>query len=434
MLKLALLPTARDLERALEAAYRAFYQILEASSSRDRLVIRVYPNLDPIVAGVIVASRVLRVGAEVSIKVSLNPPPIIDEPTVLLGYNRLDYHPSNVTSPMLAIASGSVESIPVHGTTFVGGQGSNVAIATLVVTGGTNNIGIDLASMTLLGIYAGNYVDSVGKLSGLDRVLVEKLSSSLPGLDIVTTIKVYKPHVLEFCEAISTTAYPLYLGLAGDPWRCQEVLGIEKYRSVAGKPLSSITDAKEIEYLAKQVINFMHLNFRSKISAKDMVAGMLVSKSREAPIQDYREACDALIYASDSERSLARVVATLLDFSIEIPLAESQLESSAKVLSNIVAEGSITKVGSTQRFKVYSVGAKPGAPLTLLWRALKVHGFIESDSILVVEEGDEFLASPIQIEEALGYGALNELNRANLIKFDGEKVWIEKRALDVKHI
>ncbi|MEM1928246.1 MAG: hypothetical protein QXS85_05890 [Acidilobaceae archaeon] len=432
MLKLTLSPTARDLDRALEAAYKSLYQVLEASSAEGRLLVRVYPNLDPIVAGVIVATRALRAGVRVSFKTSLEPPLEIREPSVLVGYSKLDYSAQNVTKPMIAIASGSIDSIPVHGATFVGGQGSNTAVAALIATSGVFSAGTDIVSLALLGVYSGSYVDPVGRFAGLDRVLVDRLSASAPSLDVITTIKVYKPHLFDVCEAISRTAHPLYLGLAGNPWRCQEILGVEKYRSVAGKPLSSITDLKEVERLARLVLDYMHSSFKSRISAKDIVAGIMVSKSRESIVQDYREASDAVVYVSDAEKSLARAVATLLDYSIELPLAESRLELHAKSLSDAVIGGSIARLGGPQGPKVYLVSAKPEVSLTLLWRALKTHGLIEPDSILVVEENGELSASPIQIEEALGYGALRELARAGLVSFDGDRAWVERKALGAR--
>lgn len=432
MLKLTLSPTAKDLDRVLEAAYKSFYQILEEASSSGRLVVRVYPNLDSIVAGAVVASLALRAGVRTSLRMSLEPSQYVDEPTVAIGYNKLEYKTSDVSSGLLAVCSGSIKSIPVHRVTFIDGQGSNTALVALVATSGIAAVSQELASMAMIGAYAGGFVDPVGRFSGLDRLLLERLSASVSGFDVVTTLKVYKPHVLDLCEALARTAHPLYLGVAGNPWRCQDILGAERFRSIAGKPLSSIGDSREVEQIAKSILEYLVLNFKSKITAKDIVAGMVVYKGREAGVQDFREALDALIHVSDVEMSLGRAVATLLDIQVELPIAESRLESSAKTLADVTLSGALTRLGATQRFKVYAVGGKPAVSLTLLWRAMRIHGFIEPDSILVVEENGELLASPIQIEEALGYGAIRELVENGLADFDGDRVWVERKAIGAK--
>ncbi|MFN4046720.1 MAG: hypothetical protein ACK4H7_05210, partial [Acidilobaceae archaeon] len=164
MLKTSLI-VGPGFDRFLETVSRALASLMEAAASEGFLRIYSYPSLDSLAAASIVYSRALKLGVRVSLSIALDPPPQVSEPTVLLGFGGLNYKSNSVTSKLIAFYSGELKSIPVHGATYVDGQGSLSSMVFIALTGARD---FDPAVLTafLAGSYSGGFVDSSGRFQG----------------------------------------------------------------------------------------------------------------------------------------------------------------------------------------------------------------------------------------------------------------------------
>ncbi|MDM7274835.1 MAG: hypothetical protein P3X22_001750 [Thermoprotei archaeon] len=422
MLKTSLI-VGPGFDRFLETVSRALASLLEAAASEGFLRIYSYPSLDSLAAASIVYSRALKLGVRVSLSVALEPPPQVFEPTVLLGFGSLNYKSNSVTSKLIAFYSGELKSIPVHGATYVDGQGSLSSMVFMALTG-ARDFDPTVLTAFLTGSYSGGFVDPSGRFQGLDREAFERLKSSRAPVDVVTTIKVYKPTVRDACTGIAHTLNPYYPGLTGHKDRCLELLENSGLRDVTGRPLSTL-DHKALEAIVAAVTEGVRRISGVSLKRADIVSAIVVSADPRMP-KDFREASDTLIYAAEHTGSLHRITATLIDLEVEYPMAEGRLEAYATRLSNIASTMKPQRVKGSPNIKIYEAPLNPQDPPTMAWRAFKLLGMVESDSIIACRVDDELAASPLQVEEALGPGGAKRLVELGMAKFEGGLLWVKK--------
>ena len=422
MLKTSLI-VGPGFDRFLETVSRALASLLEAAANEGFLRIYSYPSLDSLAAASIVYSRALKLGVRVSLSIALDPPPQVSEPTVLLGFGSLNYKSNSVASKLVAFYSGELKSIPVHGATYVDGQGSLSSMVFMALTGAKD---FDSTALTafLAGSYSGGFVDSLGRFQGLDREAFERLKSSKAPIDIVSSIKAYKPTVRDACTGIAYTLNPYYPGLTGQKDKCMELLENSGLKDIIGKPLSTL-DPKALEALTTAVIEGVKRLGGVSLKRSDIVSAIAVSTDPRTP-KDFREASDTLVYAAEHTGSLHRIVATLVDLDIEYPMAEGRLEAYATRLSNIASTMKPLKIKGSPNIKIYEAPLNPQDPPTIAWRAFKLLGMVESDSIIAYRVNDELAASPLQVEEALGPGGVKRIVDLGIAKFEGSLLWMKK--------
>ncbi|MCS7107219.1 MAG: hypothetical protein NZ902_03845 [Acidilobaceae archaeon] len=394
MLKLTLSPIT--LQRDLAAAKKSLESLLEEA---ELLRIYSYPTLDALVASAVLFHHSSRLGVRAALKVAPEPPKLVESESFLIGYRELNYKTEEVRSKLVALSSGELKSIPVHGATYVEGEGSSSAMLGLML----EDLDPELLLLTFAGSYASKYVGRTGKFSGLDQVLLERLKSNPSlALSMKTVLKVYKPHERDACTAMKLTLDPYYPGITGTGEGCRELPSFGAGEGLRGELIR--LEGKLLQELAVAVLEFTANKFKLDLNPEDIVGGLLISENRALPFTDPREASHALLYVAEASRDLGRVAATVADLPYEYPMAEARLEDYAVRLAELV-KGGVTKGKINLRLKVYEAPLSKGDSPTLLWRALRTMRAVEQDSIIAFRGEDGLFASPLQLEEALGYGA-----------------------------
>lgn len=427
MLKVTLTPNI-NLDKALESAYKGFYSVLDEAGKTGILRIYSYPSLDPLLASSMIFVKTVALDIKATLLTTIEPPSVIEEPSILVGFSELNYKVSDVKSKVLAVYSGELKSIPVHGATYVDGSGSHSVISYLIATGG-KDYDPSYVIAVLAGAYTGRFVDKTGRFQGLDRILLDKLKlATRLSLEMVTTIKAYKPTIRDVCEAISLTSSPYYPGLTGDYDQCVRMLNTHNLATLLGVRLSSL-DQKSLEGVALTLINFVKRSTGVELQPSDIVGGVLVSTSRAYPAVDFREAADTLLYSGETLGGPGRILATIIDVENEYPMAEYRLEGYSRRLQAILREVKPVKVKSNLKISLYELQLDKRDSPTLVWRALRTLGLVEQESIIATWDGGELRVSPFQVEEALGYGGCRRLKELGIATLRDDVLWVNKRVL-----
>ncbi len=414
MLKVTLTPGA-GLDRALESASKGFYAVLEEAVRVGFLRVYSYPSLDSLIASSMVFVKAHDLGVDAIVSISLNPPSSVEEPTVLIGFDNVNYKANHVKSRLVAFYSGEFKSIPVHGTTFVDGPGSHSALVYLVATGAKDHAPSYIVG-ALAGAYSSRFVDRFGRFQGLDRIVLDKLKlATRLSLEMVTTIKGYKPNVRDLCESLSVTSNPFYPGITGDYDNCVRALNSLNLTSLLGVKLSGL-DQKMLENAVLAVVNVAKRTYNVDIEPENIVGGVLVSTNPSYPVVDFREAADTIAYVADATRDPARVIVTLVDVENEYPMAEARFEEYPRRLKDRLGQLKPLKLKSNIRTPIYELQIERGDPPLHIWRALRTLGLVEQNSIIAFREEGELRASPLQVEEVEQGGCrkLQELGVAKL--------------------
>lgn len=427
MLKLTLTPGA-NLDKVLELASKSLYSTLEAAGKEGILRVYAYPNLDSLTAATIVFMKATSMGVNTVLSVSLDPPQTVGEPTVIIGFNNLNYKSGDVKSRLVAFYSGELKSIPVHGVTYIDGPGSHSSIAYLTATGG-KDYDLSYVVATLTGSYASGFVDRIGRFQGLDRIVLDKLRlATRLSLEMITTIRSYKPTVNDVCSSLSVTLDPYYPGFTGDHENCVRVLQSRNLASILGVKLSSL-DQKSLESLVTIIVDTVKRSYNVDLEASELVGGVLVSTSTTSPVLDFKEASDSLVYIAEALGDPGRVVVSILDVDNEYPMVESRFEGYSVRLRELVSQVKPVKLKVSLRTQFYQVQVDRGDSPTMLWRALRTLRMVERDSVLVFELGGELRISPFQVEEAIGLGGCRRLRDLGIVRFEDGYLWVERKAL-----
>ncbi len=418
MLKITLTPGA-NLDKALESASRSFYSVLEEAGKAGFLRIYSYPGLDPLAASSIVFLKALDLGVDVSLSISLSPPSTVDEPTVLVGFSNINYRAGDVRSKLVAFYSGELKSIPVHGATYIEGSGSHSALAYLVATGARDYTPGYIVAV-LSGAYYSRFVDRFGRFHGLDRVVLDKLKLiTRLSLEMVTTIKGYKPNVRDICESLSVTLNPYYPGITGEYENCIKTLSSLNLTTLLNIKLSSL-DQKMLENAVTAVTSVAKRIRGVEIQPEHIVGGILVSTNPAYPALDFREAADTLAYVAEATRDLGRIIVTLMDLEHEYPMVEARFEEYPRKLREKLDQLKPLKLKSNLKIPVpvYEVQIEKGDSPLYMWRALKTLGVVEQNSIIAFRDGEGLKASPLQVEEALDQGGCIRLQELGVAKLE----------------
>ncbi len=416
MLKVTLTPGA-VFDKALESASKGFYSVLEEAGRVGFLRVYSYPSLDPLVASSIIFMKALDVGVDVIVSIDLNPPSSINEPTVLIGFDNLNYKLGDVKSRLIAFYSGELKSIPVHGTTYVDGVGSHSAMVYLTVTGAKDH-GVSYIVAVLAGAYSGIFVDKFGRFQGIDRIVLDKLKIiTRLSLEMVTTLKGYKPHMRNLCESLSVTLNPYYPGLTGDYENCIKTLNTLNLVSLLNVKLSNL-DQRMLENAVSTVVGVARKTYNIELQPENLVGGVLISTNPSYPANDFREASDTLAYAGDALRDPGRVIVTLLDIENEYPMMESRFEGYSRRLKDAINQLKPLKLKGNLRIPLYEIQVEKRDSPLFIWRAFRTLGLVEQSSILVFREEGELRASPFQVEEALDRGGCRRLQELGIAKME----------------
>ncbi|MEB3860363.1 MAG: hypothetical protein LRS43_04040, partial [Desulfurococcales archaeon] len=397
MLKIRLEP-GRDIERILEPFYKGVASVFSKSLDEGYLRIASYTSLEAITASSIIYSMAVLQGLSPILTVDHRPPPRIVEPSILVGFGSLNYTSSSVESPLLAINSGSIKSTPTPGSTYVEVDGSLGSAVTLLIQAmGGAVMRPDLVMASIASYYMGRYVDRVGKLHRLDKTAFSAVVKKGGfNVEMVTTLKAYKPASLGVCESISITVNPVYPGLTGDRRLCSDVLGPDI--ADPGRRLGELS-GEETEKIASRILGFIREKTRRPPDPQDYVGGIIVSRDPASKIEDARMAADSLLFSAELSRSHGQLVATIIDLENEYPLVESRLGSYSARLPREIEESRLEKVRAFSWFKAYKSTLEPWSP-TLYWRALRLMGRLEREDVLFFEGSEGLFTTIFLVEEA----------------------------------
>jgi len=419
MLKITL-QRGSNLDRHLESVARSYSRCSEKSIEYGVLRVTSYPSLDPLIASFLVMAYSLTTGVRASLKVAYKPPSVIDKPTLLLGYPSLNYTSSNIKECLIAYTYEGRLGTPPPGALFVESSGSITSAVTLTLLVAGWRASDDLKVLSLLGTYASRYVDRLGRIHGLDSLLVESLSDL--GITMATTVKVYRPSSKPLCEAIAETVDPYYPSLTGDPGVCVSLLEASKLGDLSTR-LPDTLSRDELTKLADALMEYINRYSRSPPDLSWYLGGVLVSPERQP--ESPKMALDAILAGMEALNDYTVGLAAFIDFSNEYPVLESNLNRIARYIGDDVAKSRPRRVRGPGWLRLYLVDEPNTRSLTLLYRALRITGIVEPESVLVVEEEGEYRASPLQVEEALGYGGVKKLVDSRVARMEDFKLSIE---------
>ncbi len=410
------------LDRSLQSAMNAFKSL--AKSGKDEGIIRVYtlPSPEALITSAALFSLFVRKGLNVVLSASPDPPAKVLEPTVLVGYDSLGYNNEQVRDSLLAISQGLREPPPVNAT-YISVDGSLGASLLLILRASDDlRPEPDLAVALLASLYASKYIGKDGRPSGLDRIVADSLSEDEAiRLEMLTSLKAYRPHVMPLCSSLQVTLDPFYLGITGNPGGCDEALAGPETKGLGARKVTEM-DEDELKRAARSILNYVKPRLRRQLEVTDFVGGVYVA-SDKLTLNDPRELLGAFMALLDLE-GLGGATAMLSDYEVEYPQVQSLLNSLAVELNNMVSSweriSTYMSVLGIQGFKVRS-DLRP--PLYILWRALKFVGLVNNVPLAYEHDGRLVFSMP-QIFEALGYTTLKRLASAKESEVRGTELWL----------
>ncbi len=418
MLKLRL-EQGEALERTVEAAARQLEKLLEAAINQGYLRISAYPRPDSVITAAALFAMAASLNINAIVRVNYRPPAHVEIPTVLIGYQSLNYKTQAVAQPLLAIAS-SIQSPPPPGATYVEGDGSAASIAALIVDSMKMGvIRVDVLRSLLLASQYGGYIDSAGRPHGLDKILYEAARGEALGLEEVLSLKAYKPSTLTVCESLSITLDPPYPGITGRRDSCVELLRGEGLGGLAERRLSSLDD-DEVEKLAVAVLAYIRDRLGGEINAQEYVGAVPVL-SKDRYIDDIRMMAHFVLYAMEA----AGDVGPALSLASSPETTAGPLERFGLSLVAPASRAIDEAEGVRYRLRPWLRSYKyvgPRLPHTLAWRILTVTGRIEPDALLLAETDGGLCTSVFQAEAALGMGAVKKLVETRTMRLEGMKL------------
>lgn len=403
MLKLTLEP-GESLERSLGAAARQLERIVEEGLREGYVRVRVYPRADLLVASAAILSMLYSFGIRPLFKASVKPPGSVDIPTILIGYNNPGFKSRDVSSQLLSV-SVEANNPPPPSATYISGQGSVPAILGLTLSRAGGSYGRkDYLLLLFSATYWGGFVEKTGKMHGLDKLLYDTLVEANIGLEIVNTLKVYKPASMTLCQAISKTIDPYYPGLTGDQEGCVELLEGNAAGDLAGRIVSTLKK-KELEKAALTVLSHVRDNVGRDVEVGEYVAGLAVSK----PLNyDPRLRANSIIYTLDLEGDQSHIASIAAQQERVIERLEDYHLGIASLFAEAVEKVKLVKTRVQPWIRGFKVIVDSKISPLFLWRALKLSGRMD-ESLLLLERGGKLCASTLQVEEALGYGEAKKL-------------------------
>ncbi len=407
MLKLTLTPG--ELDKVLDAAAKAYARVLDQAIRRGLLRIYFYPSPDSMTAAAYTASHAYYAGARPTLKMSVKPPARIAAPSILVGYSSVQLKASNVEATVLAVASGSLQGTPPPDAFFLEAQGSVTASMLLITSKAGPKPPLNVAALAFSGLYGGRYVAPHGAFTGLDKYLLDHIDELGLEASMTTTLKVYKPSEGSLCEAVARTVNPYYPGLTGDPDACRDAVGDP---ALYNKKAASL-EKSEISKVLESILNHME-SHAGELDPRLFISG-IVEFSDTTP-RDPREALDVLVYSAEVTGDYATPLAALLDPEVEYKPLEKALEDYAKSLAGGAPKA--RRLKGPGWLRIYAVDK--AHPHTIAWRILTTIKAVEEDSVIVwqLSEG-EYVASPFQVEEALGAGGARRLVETRVATEDG---------------
>jgi len=415
LLKLTL-EKGRSFERQAEAAGKFLAKLLEEAVREGWIRIYAYPRPDSVITAAALYAAAASAGARPIVGVSIDPPRRIDVPTVLIGYGSLDYGTVDVDAPLAAFAP-EIRSSPPPNSIYVDGDSSNPGLlgAALIQVGGLY-FRRDVLGLVLAGIHYGGKMDKVGKVYGVDSLVVSSILESrvLGEIKVLTSLKAYKPTEYSTCRSIGVTVNPYYPGLTGYPEECAHLLAAAGLERLASKRLEELDD-DDLKSLVRTVVAAIQDTAGVEVDVKDYIGGFMVSRAGKP--SDYRMLADALVYSMEWSRSIEPLLAAASGYDDEIPILERLLEWGAPRMAKAVEEARPVRLRAIPWLRAYVVNSD--LPQLFLRRALRITGKLEEEAVIVYEDEGKYIVSAFQIEEALGYGQLKRLKNAKAVEGDG---------------
>ena len=413
MLKITLQKSSR-LDRLLEGASKGLAGLLESGMNYGVLKIIAYPIMDAVIAASLTASYLVNMGIRPTFRVTYKPPESVDAPTLLLGFPALNYRMAELHEKLVAISYEDRLGAPPPGAVYIESSGSISATIALILSTTSWGIREELKLRSLIGTYASNYVDNIGKIHGLDSLLVESLETA--GLTMVTTVKVYRPTRADLCEALASTLDPFYPDITGDKGFCIELLEGNNLGELLEKKPENLKP-EDLGKLSKVLIEHASRYARKDIDPAEYFGGILVSTSMQP--EDPRMSSHAILSAVEAAGDPSVALAAFIDFETEYPVLEHRLEHLSRFFGEDIGRSKPRRVKGPNWLRMYQVNEGKSRSPTLTYRALRLLGIVESDSVILVEREGELLASPFQVEEALGYGSIKRLIEGKIAEQEG---------------
>lgn len=412
MLRLSVGPSTVD--KDAETVRKALLEVMN-EAAEGILKIYAYPSVDSIVASSLLFRELSRGGRRISLSISSLPPQRVEEPSILVGYGSLSYGNREAEARILAISQKGMKAIPPAGATYVEVEGSASSMVAIL-------LGIDInesvSLVPLAGSYDSPYVDEYGRFHGLDSVLLTRLRMrSELAIDMMTTVKVYKPHLRSVCEALVLTSNPFYGGISG-----RSCDALSSLKDVLDRLQGSLSK-DDIGRLAEALLDHLRRQYKREVDPAEILGGIVVSRAQGAIMSDAREVRDAIVFTAEAASDVYYASAIVLDAENEYPVAESRLESFSKRLAELTSLKPERNRG-WKSFPLYEVELSKGDSPTLLWGALRMAGLIEKESVLSFKREDRRAVSILQLDAALGRGKGAELVASGLAEEEGGLLYL----------
>ncbi len=426
MLRLQISPGS-GFEKAVEAASRHFDKILSESYQRGYIRIASYPSPDALIAAAAIFSIASSNGVNPILSVDYKPPQFFTEPAILVGYTNPGYKSGFSEWPLMAIAP-EISSTPPPGAVYVEGEGSIAGILAMIVNE-SKEAGVKTDAMRLLAaaVQLGGNVDPNGRVFGLDKTFYESVAREMLGLDMILSIKAYRPVSLTVCHSIASTLDPVYPGLIGDPEACSEYLRDEGLASLIDRTLASLED-NEIERLAITILRRVGEVVGREPDPAEYI-GYLPIARKDPYTEDPRMLAHTLVYSVEFTNSLAPLIEAAVSPHTFIPSLTRWSEVVAFNLREGVDEIEVSKVKVQPWLQTYRVRYDGRLPETLAWRLLSLSGKVSRDALILFEEDDRLCGSVLQAEAA-NTGIVKRLVETKTAELEGMRYCVRGNAMD----
>jgi len=422
LLRLHLEP-GQDLERTLQASASQFSKLLEEAVKEGFLRIRAYPRVDSMFAGGVIASIATTLGIKPIFKVSINPPDVINIPTIILGYKDPEYKSAQVSSLLYSV---SIESSnpPPPGAIYITGEGSVAGqLGLILVEAKGAYVRRELLQLLLSATYYGGYVEKTGRFHGLDRIFYESMIELTQDINVINTLKIYDPDKQTLCEGISRTVDPYYPGLTGDSNSCKDLLKANELESLEDRIVSSLSE-KELEKAALAILSHIQSIVDTTIEAGDYVGSIIVFRGLGL---DSRLLINSFLHYIDSLGDYSTILNIIYSFDQLLRVLPISHQRHAHELAEYVETVKPVKAKLHSWIRGYMVRLPEGFSPLILWRALRLTGKV-GDDLLIIDKGDKACLSALQVEEAKGLWEARKLVRVKAAVEEGLWLCLKKNA------
>ncbi len=386
-----------------------------------------YPSLDAVVASSILSALLQRKGIRSWILVNPLPPAVIEEPSILVGFEASLAVSAEFRAPSIVIARGEkpqgltraavVASRDASLSTLAAGMLSEVLVV--------GDVGVVAVSM---GYWLGLDRDKEGDFIGPDRWLAELLDAE-NRTERMLTIKLFDWFEKSVEDAIASTLDPFYPGLTGDREAVVKMLeGDEEARKALGV---RVTEAPEsaVTRIAEMLYEHLRSSSRSQRRVTEVVGW--TRYTRRLPVGDLRRIPAVIAAWLESRGVLATIpLASALDIVLRLAdvVYQQSFEATVASIERLVKSKTLLDIREYGPIRLcVHRGVEEGAVYPIVAKQLKLLGVYPGDCLAAVDTGTAIHALLDTTPGDPRHEKLREAFRRGCLRYIDDTLYAEAR-------